>query len=68
MTLKARLERLEQKQAAQVAIPYLVIIRNVGEGEPVEPEPQGENVITIDSLGPGDWVNACNARDITGLT
>lgn len=68
MTLKARLERLEQKQAATVATPYLVVIRNVGEGEPVEPEPQGENVITIDSLGPDDWVNACNARDITGFT
>ena len=65
-TLKARLDRLEQKQAATVATPYLVVIRNVGEVA-IEPDPQGENVITVDSLGADDWVYACNARDITGL-
>ena len=64
MTLKARLERLEQKKASLGVTPYRVFIRQVGEVA-IEPEPQGENVITVDSLGPDDWVNEYNSPDIT---
>lgn len=66
MTLKARLERLEQKKASLGVTPYRVFIRQVGEVA-TEPEHYPENTITVDSLGPDDWVNACNS-DITGLT
>ena len=61
-----------EAEAGQVAAARLVLEYCLGKprqvGEVItEPEPQGENVITVDSLGADDWVNACNARDITGL-